>query len=73
MTSGKEEGSWMCQVSGEDLGLLAWCAMSHDRRLPGGAVPSRFWDMLPQEWRDRINGTGQDPRWEERPPGTVPR
>jgi hypothetical protein len=39
----------------DDLGLLVWCALSYDRRLPGGNVPNRTWEALTPEWRAKLN------------------
>lgn len=46
--------SW-ARVADDDLGLLVWCALSHDRRLPAGIVPSRVWERLTARWRADIN------------------
>lgn len=51
----------MCdrRLSDDDLGLLVWCAVSYDRRLPRLSgepeVPDHLWDMLSPEWKDRFN------------------
>lgn len=54
-------------IKADDLGLLAYCAASYDRRLRAGNVPPLLWEKLPQEWRDKIGGLGKDHRYEERP------
>lgn len=43
----------------DDLGLLVWCAMHYDHRLPHGIVPARIWAQLTPEWRGKIN------RWKD--------
>jgi hypothetical protein len=45
----------MPEVSDDDLGLLVWCAISFDRKLPGGYAPPGAWDALSDEWRHKIN------------------
>jgi hypothetical protein len=42
-------------ITPDDLGMLAWCALSYDRRLPDGKVPPRIWEALTPEWRGKIN------------------
>lgn len=42
-------------ISNDDLGLLVWCAMNYDRRLPGGgAIPVGVWEELTPEWKGKI-------------------
>ena len=53
-------------VSAGTLGLLAFLASDYDRRLRDGVIPPRVWELLPQQWRDRINASGEDHRWERR-------
>jgi hypothetical protein len=54
-------------ITADDRGLLPWCAVSYDRRLRNDHVPALMWEMLPQEWRGKINGCGADPRWDYQP------
>ncbi len=56
------------EVDPEVLGQLAFCAISYNRRMPNGQVPTRIWHRIPQEWRDRIKSNDTDPRWERRNP-----
>lgn len=42
-------------VGPDDLGLLVWCALSYDRRLPGGNIPTRVWEALTPEWQGKVN------------------
>jgi hypothetical protein len=55
-------------VPGEELGVLVFCAMSYDRRIPKGQIPAHLWEMLPKEWKDRANNSVKytETRWEER-------
>jgi hypothetical protein len=43
------------ELSPDELGLLVWCAMDYDRRLPTGIVPPAVWEALTPEWRAKIN------------------
>lgn len=45
----------MAEISDDDLGLLVWCALDYDRRLPAGRAPDSVWDALSDEWRGKIN------------------
>lgn len=42
-------------MTDDELGLLVWCALGYDRRLPSGLVPERVWDQLTPQWREKIN------------------
>ena len=53
-------------IKADDLGLLAYCAADWNLRLTGGDIPPGIWDLLPQRWRDKINGLDKDTRYEER-------
>jgi hypothetical protein len=43
------------RLSDDELGLLVWCAMGYDRRLPDAYVPDAAWQALTPEWQHRIN------------------
>ena len=45
----------MPEISDDDLGLLAWCALGYGRRLPSGRIPPQVWEALSTEWRGKIN------------------
>jgi hypothetical protein len=53
-------------IDADTLGLLAFLASDYDRRLPHGNIPPGVWELLPLEWRNRINGGVPDYRWEAR-------
>ena len=49
-----------CYVTPDELGLLLFCALAHGRRMvPRNGLTVKYWDKLPQVWRDRINTGGE--------------
>jgi hypothetical protein len=47
-------------IDPDDLGLLVWCAINYDSRLPYGIVPERIWKALTPEWQAKITGWMED-------------
>lgn len=57
----------VAKVDADDLGLLLFCAMSPDRYLPPGrSLTTKYWESLPQKWRDIINNGGIATPWKDR-------
>ena len=56
----------VAKVGADDLGLLLFCAANPDRYLPGRTLTTKYWESLPQKWRDIINNGGIATPWKDR-------
>ena len=52
----------MPEISDDDLGLLAWCALGYGRRLLSGRIPPQVWEALSTDGGARST-TGSRPPW----------